>query len=317
MYADGTVVWEFEYPEIDTADEEPGLTVMGGPGAKQVLEEIRSEVRICERPVITGENLFYVLSECTRHITYVVKAALHTGTVLWTSRIDGYSGDFNIVDASRRGLLIQQDRWLWAFAPDGTSVDKWECDVDGTSCSEFAPGRSGRYVMLSDLGLHAVDLDPYQSPIKRSAGRRPRRRSVFLSHASEDNEALVRPFYEECERRGISAWFDAAEIRWGDSIAAGVEQGLATARFVVLFVSRAFLSKPWPEKELSTALALEVAGRGVVLPILLGVTQAEIADRHPLLAEKLYRTLGDYDPSVPVSEGEIRKLVDALQERIR
>ena len=40
---------------------------------------------------------------------------------------------------------------------------------------------------------------------------------IFISHASEDKDALARPLAEELERRGWAVWFDTFELLLGDS----------------------------------------------------------------------------------------------------
>ena len=37
---------------------------------------------------------------------------------------------------------------------------------------------------------------------------------VFLSHASEDKAEFVEPLYRALIKRGLTAWFDRAEIEW-------------------------------------------------------------------------------------------------------
>lgn len=51
---------------------------------------------------------------------------------------------------------------------------------------------------------------------------------VFLSHSSAD-KARIRPIAEQLHKNGIDAWIDEAEIKWGDSIAKRINEGLRTA----------------------------------------------------------------------------------------
>jgi len=68
-------------------------------------------------------------------------------------------------------------------------------------------------------------------------------RDIFLCHAGEDKLAVVRPLASAFERDGVSVWLDEAEIAWGDSITAKVNEGLKSSRYVVVVLSRAFLAK--------------------------------------------------------------------------
>jgi hypothetical protein len=41
---------------------------------------------------------------------------------------------------------------------------------------------------------------------------------VFLSHASEDKDAIARPLQLALEERNVSVWFDEIKIKVGQSI---------------------------------------------------------------------------------------------------
>ena len=106
---------------------------------------------------------------------------------------------------------------------------------------------------------------------------------VFLSYASRDRTAIVEPFLKALQERGIKSWCDVHEINWGDSIIEKLQQGLATSRFVIAFISDSYLERDWPMKELRTAMAEQISGRTRVLPVLLGVQPESIADTLPFL----------------------------------
>src|SRR5208337_2974813 len=96
-------------------------------------------------------------------------------------------------------------------------------------------------------------------------------RDIFICHAGEDKDEIVRPMVEAFSQSGISCWYDEAEIRWGDSIVQKVNEGLASSRYVVVVFSPAFVQKNWPQRELNAALNQEAsAGEVKVLPLLVG-----------------------------------------------
>ena len=120
-------------------------------------------------------------------------------------------------------------------------------------------------------------------------------RDVFICHAGEDKAAVAKPLYDTLTKEGLSAWFDEAEIRWGQSIVAKVNNGLKNSKYVVAVISTVFLSKNWPKKELQTALNLEInAGDNRVLPLLVGSEDdiKNLLDEFPLLSEKKYMLWG-------------------------
>lgn len=110
---------------------------------------------------------------------------------------------------------------------------------------------------------------------------------VFISHASEDKEAFVRPLAKALQRKGLRVWFDEFSLGVGDSLRRSIDSGLARSRYGVVVISPDFLKKEWPQKELDGLTAREVDGCKVVLPVWHNV-DAETVRRHsPLLADRI------------------------------
>jgi hypothetical protein len=110
---------------------------------------------------------------------------------------------------------------------------------------------------------------------------------VFVSHASEDKESVARPLTLLLQEAGLRVWLDAFEISVGDSLRRTIDAGLAQSRFGVVIVSAAFLRKEWPNKELDGLVARERKAEKVILPVWHNITAEEIAERSPLLADRL------------------------------
>lgn len=116
-------------------------------------------------------------------------------------------------------------------------------------------------------------------------------RDVFICHASEDKPSVVQPLVEALESDGITFWYDEAEIQWGDSITQKVNEGLKISRYVIVILSRAFLLKNWPTRELNAALNLEASsGDILVLPLIYGdkSDKTEILSKYPILNDKFF-----------------------------
>ena len=116
-------------------------------------------------------------------------------------------------------------------------------------------------------------------------------RDIFVCHASEDKDEVVRPLVEAFTAAGVSCWYDEAEIHWGDSITHKVNEGLGASKFVVVVFSPAFVRKNWPQRELNAVLNQEASsGEVKVLPLLVGTQKEkkEILAKYPLLNDKQY-----------------------------
>jgi hypothetical protein len=113
-------------------------------------------------------------------------------------------------------------------------------------------------------------------------------RDVFISHASEDKDAVARPLRQALASRGWRVWLDELELTIGDSLSGRIDAALAQTRFGVVVLSPAFFDKPWPQRELQGLAAREVAGGSkVILPVWHDVDQDFIVKRSPTLADRL------------------------------
>lgn len=136
-------------------------------------------------------------------------------------------------------------------------------------------------------------------------------RDVFLCHASEDKETVVRPLAAAFQAAGISCWVDEIDIGWGESFTKKIGEGLTKSRYVIPVISQVFVGKPWPEYELDAALGMEATGQEAkVLPLIVGgqgdlITQ--VKQRYPFLQNRKF-LFWDGDP---------QPVVEALQTRLR
>jgi hypothetical protein len=110
---------------------------------------------------------------------------------------------------------------------------------------------------------------------------------VFISHASEDKESLVRPLAVALAQHGFKVWYDEFELKIGDSLSKSIDHGLANSSYGIVVLSRAFLSKNWPQYELEGLTARQMVGKKVVLPIWHGITRDDILKYSLPLADRL------------------------------
>ncbi|NLI01476.1 MAG: toll/interleukin-1 receptor domain-containing protein [Chthonomonadales bacterium] len=106
---------------------------------------------------------------------------------------------------------------------------------------------------------------------------------VFICHASEDKDEVVRPLVRLLEEKGISCWVDEQELTIGDSLRQKIDEGLAHSRYAVVVLSEAFFNKHWPRLELDGLTARQAAGAKVILPIWHRVTAQRVCEFSPML----------------------------------
>jgi hypothetical protein len=112
---------------------------------------------------------------------------------------------------------------------------------------------------------------------------------VFVSHASEDKDEVVRPLAHALQAAGLSVWYDEFELRIGDSLRRKIDMGLAKSRFGVVVLSASFFEKGWTNYELDGIVTRAVSGDQVLLPIWHEVTKKQVIEYSPSLADKLAR----------------------------
>ena len=130
---------------------------------------------------------------------------------------------------------------------------------------------------------------------------------IFISHASEDKEEVVRPLARELKQLKLSVWVDEFTLTLGDSLRRKVDHGLSKSRYGVVILSHDFFSKEWPQKELDALVAREADGEKVILPVWHRLKRSDVAKYSPLLADRLaIETLR----GIPAVAQEIAKACD-------
>ncbi len=113
------------------------------------------------------------------------------------------------------------------------------------------------------------------------------RYDLFISHASEDKEDLVRPLAVALESLGVHVWYDEFTLKVGDSLRRSIDSGLSNSRFGTVVLSSSFFQKNWTQYELDGMTAREMDGRKMILPIWHKVTKNEVLQFSPTLADKI------------------------------
>lgn len=117
---------------------------------------------------------------------------------------------------------------------------------------------------------------------------------VFISHASEDKEAVVRPLAERLKADGLSVWYDEFELHIGDSLRQKIDRGLSKSRVGLVVLSPSFIRKGWTNYELDGIVTRTLDNRQVLLPIWHAISRDEVIEYSPSLADKVARSTSEY-----------------------
>jgi TIR domain len=181
--------------------------------------------------------------------------------------------------------------------------------------------RSGYYSTLSGQQMAALfrerrsRVTETPQPDVPTAAPSPRR-DVFVSHATEDKEALARPLALELRQRGLSIWFDEYELVLGDSLREKIDEGLRHARIGVVILSPSFFAKRWTQWELNGFLARLMAGeRNVVLPIWHEVNAEAVREYSPALADLVAARSSEGVASISEKIEQVLRQVEARSQK--
>lgn len=131
---------------------------------------------------------------------------------------------------------------------------------------------------------------------------------VFISHASEDKELVVRPLAERLRNLGLRVWYDEFEMRIGDSLRRKIDQGIANSRFGVVVLSESFIAKGWTAYELDGIVALNVKNKQRLLPIWHKISSEGVMAFSPTLADRVALT---------TEHNSVEELAEKIFEAIR
>ncbi|MBN1117501.1 MAG: DUF1883 domain-containing protein [Bacteroidales bacterium] len=137
--------------------------------------------------------------------------------------------------------------------------------------------------------VHKREEAPYNDSEKIE-----REYDVFISHATEDKDEVVRPLAIALNREGLSVWYDEFELKIGDSLRQKIDKGLANSKFGIVVLSKDFIRKGWTNYELDGIITKSTTREQVVLPIWHNITKKEVMDYSPSLADKLARNTSSY-----------------------
>lgn len=135
-----------------------------------------------------------------------------------------------------------------------------------------------------------------------------RKYDVFISHASEDKDKIVRPLANKLKEHGLAVWYDEFELRIGDSLRRKIDKGLANSRFGIVVLSKKFIEKGWTNYELDGIVSKSINGEQVILPIWHEITKQEVMDYSPSLVDKVARNTASY--TIEEIAAEIAELIN-------
>lgn len=117
---------------------------------------------------------------------------------------------------------------------------------------------------------------------------------VFISFASADRDAVAAPIARALKRRGYSVWYDEISLAAGDSLRAGLDEGLRQCDFGIAILSENYFDATWTKDELAGLISREKAARQkILIPIWHNVTHSQVSDFSPIMSDRVALSTGD------------------------
>ena len=132
---------------------------------------------------------------------------------------------------------------------------------------------------------------------------------VFISHASEDKGALVRPLAAALRAAGLVVWYDEAVLRVGGNLRRSIDEGLSRSRHAVVVLSKAFFEKNWTQWELDGLVQRQIGNPNVILPVWHEIEAADVLRYSPSLANLIALKTADGLANV------IHGILEVVQQR--
>ncbi|MBV5282716.1 MAG: toll/interleukin-1 receptor domain-containing protein [Paludibacter sp.] len=137
---------------------------------------------------------------------------------------------------------------------------------------------------------------------------------VFVSHSSEDKEALIEPIVEDLEKCYINVWLDKKKIVPGENLRKSIlRDGLDKADIVLIFFTEKPLKSSWVDREIKHVLREDTKkDSDFDLNKIISIfdsksTYDEIASRYPELTDDLLHLM-----PVDYSRTQLGQLVSAI-----
>jgi TIR domain len=170
--------------------------------------------------------------------------------------------------------------------------------VRGSDLSNLVFEISGSQRVV-DLARERLGISSSKDERMSAVGAKPPR--VFMCHASED-KSLARRIAEYFIKNGIETFFDAWEIRPGDSIRRKIDEGLEECTHFIVLATETSIEKEWVKTEIDGVYRRKIEGACRLVPL-----------RHNLDARRLPASLGAlHAPAINDLETDLPRLVEDI-----
>lgn len=221
-------------------------------------------------------------------VSGMTPAVFHVGVVYPSSVRFDFFNDFNNDVLTR---IPRKDLMNFLLVTSSGYPIAWNFEGEAS----FASGDFSWMLNVEELNSSAYRKTVYKF-LKQHAPNNAKEISadqtrVFLSHASEDKINVILPLINALQTSDIDFWVDSVAIKLGDSITQKINEGLRISEYFVIVLSKSFIGKSWPEKELNSILSMNIdTNHNRIIPVIVGAEEDRkmIRNAYPLLHDIYY-----------------------------
>lgn len=141
----------------------------------------------------------------------------------------------------------------------------------------------------------------------------PKHYDVFICHATEDKDAIVRPFAERLRELGLEVWYDEFSLGWGNSLRSAIDEGLQNSSYGIVILSKVFSEKTWTKLELDGMVTtMTTIGKDRILPLRYKITPEVVGKFSPILAGIFSRS---WDEGIEKLSKEVKEIVEKRNKK--
>jgi hypothetical protein len=123
-------------------------------------------------------------------------------------------------------------------------------------------------------------------PVRAATVARTQGHDVFLCHAWPDRKADAKDVHDLLVGQDVSVWFSEVSLRPGTDMRVAIEKGLVSSRMGIVLVTPAMLEKLSTDRSIANAELSALLRRGLLVPVMHGVTFEELDQVSPMLASR-------------------------------
>jgi RNA-directed DNA polymerase len=161
------------------------------------------------------------------------------------------------------------------------------------------------------LQRRLLEADPDYFEVMEKENALMSKRDVFISHASEDKDAVAKELADRLIAEGITVWYDEYSVRLGDDLLHKIDEGLVHSQFGVIILSPNYFAakKKWTKMEYSALVAGENTDKEKrILPVWHNITYEQLTTKSPMIANRL---------ALLTSKLTVAEMAKKIAERVR